>query len=224
MSVDGFMAARTTISSPFETPPSIPPARFVADSSRSLRISSCAAEPRIDASSNPSPISIFTGLRPHQGCVRGVVLRRVRAQTRQQTPRARTSTTPPTGLSARASSRTAAEIGGEYATFDGRSRRAAPSPPATARSLRCGARSPAPVRRGRQYRSYLSTPARSACPGRGRVTSLRLPLQKDRPFVCCHGLIPQDPVLCLYDQRQRRSHAPPRRRPASTSTSSCSIC
>src|SRR2546430_5555504 len=55
----GFMAARTTISSPFETPPSIPPARLVSRCRPAplRRISSCAAEPRRPASANPSPIS-----------------------------------------------------------------------------------------------------------------------------------------------------------------------
>ena len=63
----GFIAARTTISSPFEMPASIPPARFVSRyRPRSSRwISSCASEPRSSASAKPSPISTpFTAWMP----------------------------------------------------------------------------------------------------------------------------------------------------------------
>ena len=60
----GFIAARTTISSPFETPASMPPARFVVRR-RSVPISSCASEPRSPASAKPSPISTpFTAWIP----------------------------------------------------------------------------------------------------------------------------------------------------------------
>ena len=60
----GFIAARTTISSPFETPASIPPAWFVSRR-RSGRISSCAWEPRSAARAKPSPISTpFTAWMP----------------------------------------------------------------------------------------------------------------------------------------------------------------
>ena len=60
----GFIAARTTISSPFETPASIPPAWF--DVRRlSMPISSWASEPSLPASANPSPISTpFTAWIP----------------------------------------------------------------------------------------------------------------------------------------------------------------
>src|SRR5665811_2126920 len=57
----GFMAARTRITSPFDTPPSMPPARLVRRRIRpvagSRSISSCASEPRRAAVRNPSPIS-----------------------------------------------------------------------------------------------------------------------------------------------------------------------
>ena len=66
----GFIAARTTISSPFETPPSIPPARFVSRRSPG-RISSCAWEPRSSASPKPSPISTpFTAWIPISAAAR----------------------------------------------------------------------------------------------------------------------------------------------------------
>ena len=52
----GFIAARTTISSPFETPASIPPAWFV-ERRWSVPISSWASEPNLAASEKPSPIS-----------------------------------------------------------------------------------------------------------------------------------------------------------------------
>src|SRR5207253_666000 len=92
----GFIAARTMISSPFDTPASIPPARFVSRC-RSVRISSCASEPNFAASANPSPISTpFTAWIP-------ITAAASRASSRSSfaayepspggTPRARTSTT-----------------------------------------------------------------------------------------------------------------------------------
>ena len=56
----GFMAARSTISSPFDMPPSMPPARFVFlkyPSSPPEKISSCTSLPRRDAAAKPSPTS-----------------------------------------------------------------------------------------------------------------------------------------------------------------------
>ena len=60
----GFIAARTTIGSPFETPASIPPARFVRRA-RPGSISSWASVPRRRASAKPSPTSTpFTAWIP----------------------------------------------------------------------------------------------------------------------------------------------------------------
>src|SRR5918996_3355617 len=53
---NGFIAARTTTGSPFVTPPSRPPARFVC-LRRSGSISSWASDPRRRASAKPSPSS-----------------------------------------------------------------------------------------------------------------------------------------------------------------------
>src|SRR3989440_7712405 len=60
----GFIPARTTISSPFDIPPSMPPARFDVRR-RPGWISSCACDPRSSASAKPSPISTpFTAWMP----------------------------------------------------------------------------------------------------------------------------------------------------------------
>ena len=55
----GFIAIRTTIGSPFDMPPSMPPARFVRrrNDASSNSSSSCTSEPRREAFANPSPIS-----------------------------------------------------------------------------------------------------------------------------------------------------------------------
>ena len=104
----GFIAARTTTSSPFVTPPSSPPAWFVLRP-KPGKISSCASEPRRPARSAPSPIS--TALTawmpispPASRAVEALLGRRVGAEAGQHA-RARTSTTPPSvSRSPRASS------------------------------------------------------------------------------------------------------------------------
>ena len=107
----GFIAARTTISSPFETPPSMPPARFVSRCRpRSSRtISSCASEPRSPESAKPSPISTpFTAWIPISAAASRASSRSSRRAYEPSpggTPRARTSTRPPSvSRSLRASS------------------------------------------------------------------------------------------------------------------------
>src|SRR5919201_879498 len=164
----GFIAARTTISSPFDTPASIPPARFVARR-RSGSISSCAAEPRSSASANPSPISTpFTAWMPMSAAARRAS-RRVSFDAYEPrpggTPRARTSTSP-----------------------------------------------------------YFCTPARSAWPGRGRVTGF-VPFPDGSPSGG-QGLIPHSQFAWSRLRTTSASGVPsvrPWRRPASTSTVSDSI-
>ena len=95
----GFIAARTTISSPFETPASIPPAWF--DVRRlSVAISSWASEPNLPASAKPvADLDALHGLDPHdrggEARVETVLLGRVGTEPGRHAA-ARTSTTPPT--------------------------------------------------------------------------------------------------------------------------------
>ena len=105
----GFIAARTTISSPFEMPASMPPAWFVSRR-RSVPISSCASEPRSAGEREPvADLDTLHGLDPHHAR-RRAARRAGRPSTRRSRARAarrvaRTSTTPPTvSRSARASS------------------------------------------------------------------------------------------------------------------------
>ena len=104
----GFIAARTTTGSPFVTPPSIPPARFVARR-RSGSISSCASEPRTRARANPSPISTpLTAWIPISAAASRASSRSGLSAYEPSpggTPSAVTSTTPPSvSRSARAAS------------------------------------------------------------------------------------------------------------------------
>src|SRR5581483_7403319 len=229
----GFIAARATISSPFDIPPSIPPARF--DVRRlSVSISSCASEPRSFASAKPSPISTpFTAWMPMRAAARRASRRSsLRAYEPRPggTPLARTSTTPPSvSLSLRAAS-TASGSAPATGTASPRTRMPtvassafATAPAATWTAVcRADARSSA----SRPSASpYFCTPARSAWPGRGSVTDFV-------PFPCgspsgAHGSIPHVQFLWSRLRTTSASGVPrvrPWRRPASTSTSSVSIC
>ena len=88
----GFIPARTMISSPFETPASIPPARFVSRR-RSAPISSCASDPNLSASAKPfADLDTLHRLDAHQRGgetgVEAVVLRRVAAEPGRNVARA----------------------------------------------------------------------------------------------------------------------------------------
>src|ERR671918_433081 len=105
---NGFIAARTTTGSPFVTPPSRPPARFVC-LRRPGSISSWASDPRRRASAKPSPTSTpFTAWIPISAAASRASSRSSRVAYEPRpggTPSARTSTTPPSvSRSARASS------------------------------------------------------------------------------------------------------------------------
>ena len=233
----GFIAARTTISSPFEMPPSMPPARFVSRWSRrsSRTISSCASEPRSRASAKPSPISTpFTAWMPISAAASRASRRSsLRAYEPRPggTPRARTSTTPPSvSRSLRAASTAAgsapASGSASPATVDADLARAAPS--RRRRPRRCTAVCRADARSSASRTSaspYFCTPARSAWPGRGSVTAF-VPFPSGSPSGG-HGLIPHVQFLWSRLRTTSASGVPsvrPWRRPASTSTSSVSIC
>ncbi len=98
----GFMAARTTISSPFDTPASMPPARFESRSRpESPRpISSCAAEPRTPGEREAvADLDALHRLNAHQRRRQPGIeaARRARRTTRARAARRapRTSTMPP---------------------------------------------------------------------------------------------------------------------------------
>ena len=174
----GFIAARTTISSPFETPASIPPARFDVRR-RSGPISSCASEPRSPASAKPSPISTpFTAWIPISAAASRASSRssspRVRAEPRRNAG-ARTSTRPP---SVSRSLRASSTRRGIRSRLGQRLPRHL-DPDLAEERLRHGAGRDVdgrvPCRRTLQRVADVRepdfcTPARSAWPGRGSVT------------------------------------------------------
>src|SRR5579864_1426979 len=226
---NGFIAARTTISSPFDMPPSMPPARF--DVLRlSVPISSCASDPRMPASAKPSPISTpFTAWIPMSAAASRASSRsslRAYEPSPGGTPVARTSTTPPSvSRSLRAASIAASSTSAEPRTSTPIS---ASSAFATAPAATCTAVCRAEARSSASRTSaspYFCTPARSAWPGRGSVTGFV-------PFPCGspsggHGAIPHVQFLWSRFLTTSASGVPsvrPCRRPASTSTSSVSIC
>jgi len=210
----------------------MPPAWFVLRR-RSGRISSCAADPRSAASANPSPISTpFTAWIP-------ISANASRASSRSSfvayepspggTPVARTSTMPPTvSRSARASSTRACKPASSTAAPATEMPIVASSAFATEPAATCTAVCRAEARSSASRTSswpYLSTPARSACPGRGSVTGF-VPLPAGSPSGG-HGDIPHVQFLWSTFRTTSASGVPsvrPCRRPASTSTRSCSIC
>ncbi len=231
----GFIAARTTISSPLETPASMPPARLVSRwrPRSSRRISSCACEPRRPASAKPSPISTpFTAWMPISAPASRASSRSSRAAYEPSpggTPRARTSTTPPmVSRSARASSTRPASWSSSTtvpatSTPISRSRALATAPAATVTAV-CRALARSSASRTSSRPNFIA-PARSAWPGRGVVTGV-VPFPDGSPSGG-HGLIPQAQFAWSRLRTTSASGVPsvrPWRRPASTSTSSVSIC
>ncbi len=215
----GFIAARTTTGSPFVIPASRPPAWFVRRTSPGS-ISSCASDPRTRASAKPSPTSTpFTAWIP-------IRAKASRASSRSDfsayeprpggQPSATTSTMPPSvSRSLRAASVASRMPSSPRAppTSSGRPATVMPivasSALATEPAATCVAVWRALARSSALRTSswpYLSTPARSAWPGRGRVTGfVPLPVRVTLGLPRAH---PPGPVLVVEiadDERQRRS-------------------
>src|SRR6478672_8355280 len=208
----GFMAARTRSTSPVDMPPSVPPERPEVRRSPSsvVTISSCASEPGVSASSNPSPTSTPLIAWMPISAPASLASRRRSQCTWEPRPGGRpwttTSTTPPrvspslwawsmaaTIAAAASGSRQRTGSSSRRATSSGsgQSPAGARTPPSsttwetmrapTACSRKFEATRPSATRAavsraearsriGRaSSKSYFCMPARSACPGRGRV-------------------------------------------------------
>ena len=229
----GFIAARTTISSPFEMPASIPPAWFVCRR-RSVSISSCASRAELPASAKPSPISTpFTAWMPITAAASRASSRSSLAAYEPRpggTLRARTSIDAADRVARRA--RLVDRARGAPPRRRPSSRPRSPivpssafaTPPAATCTAVCRADARSSALRTSSW-SYLSTPARSAWPGRGSVTVF-VPLPCGSPSGG-HGLMPHVQFLWSLLRTTSASGVPsvrPWRSPASTSTRSCSIC
>ena len=214
----GFIAARTTTSSPFVTPPSSPPARLVARC-RPGRISSCASEPRAPRKRDPSPISTaLTAWMPISAPASRASRRSSRVAYEPSpggTPVALTSTMPPSvSRSSRAAStarrapprrprrrldhvarRPDAELGEER--LRDRARRDQHGGLARAGALEGVAD---------VFVAELERAGRSACPGRGSVTGF-VPLPCGSPSGG-HGLIPHAQFSWSRLRTTRRAASP----------------
>ena len=184
----GFIAARTTISSPFDMPPSMPPARFVVAVEAALVADDLvvrlgAAQPREREA--VADLDALHRLDAHQRRgeprVEPVLLARVRAEPGRDAARAHLDDAAErvAVLARRVDRRRVRARLGQRRAGDrrSRSRRAAPSRPRRRRRARpCGARTRARARRarrrartsarprGRRDRAAAASPASSPCP------------------------------------------------------------
>ena len=229
----GFIAARTTISSPFDMPASMPPARFDvrrfvgADLVVRLRAAQLRErEPVAD-------LDALDRLDPHhrggQPRVEAVLLRRVRAEPGRHAGRAHLD---------EAADRVA--LGARLVD----PRRAAPPRRPSSRRPRCRSWRAAPSRPRRPRRARpcaAPRPARASCARRRGRTSAPPPGRRGRAAAASpasspcpdgspsggHGAIPHVQFLWSTFRTTSASGVPsvrPWRSPASTSTRSCSIC